>query len=163
MIPSLEVCAAIIIRDGRLLLATRRPGPCLAERWEFPGGKVHPDETLADCIARELQEELALAVKQASLLFSCRHPEPKRILHLHFLQAEIFPGGDPVPCEGQRIGWFRPEQLSNLAWMPADALVVENIRLGRWQNPEYPEDNSGLPRLANGERTRELQQWLKSK
>ena len=50
----LEVCAAVAFRDGKLLLASRRPGSNLAGKWEFPGGKQREGESLADCIRREL-------------------------------------------------------------------------------------------------------------
>lgn len=163
MISALEVCAAVIICNGRLLLATRRPGGYLAGQWEFPGGKVRPAETLADCIARELQEELALAVRQASLLFSCSHSAADRLIRLHFMHCEIPSGQEPVPREGQLVGWFGPGELSALDWVPADAAVLEYIRAGRWHDPETDENNSELPRLADSERTRNLQKWLTSK
>lgn len=163
MSSALEVCAAVIICCGRLLLATRRPGGYLAGCWEFPGGKVRPAETLADCIARELQEELALTVEQASLLFSCSHAETGRQICLHFMHCEIPCGQSPLPREGQQAAWFSAGELSTLSWVPADALAIEHIRCGRWQGPEDPGDDLGLPRLADWERTRKLQQWLTSK
>ena len=62
----LDVCAAVVVADdGRLLLATRRPGSHLAGKWEFHGGKVHPGESLEDCMRREAAEELGLLLTAA--------------------------------------------------------------------------------------------------
>ena len=57
-----EIAAAVIRRDGRLLLCRRaeRPGDSCAGLWEFPGGKLEPGETPAQCLERELMEELEL-------------------------------------------------------------------------------------------------------
>ncbi len=163
MIAPLEVCAAVLIRNGRLLLASRRPGGYLAGKWEFPGGKMRAAETLADCIARELEEELGLTVWQASLLFSCRHATADKLIQLHFMHCEIPAAQQAVPREGQQVGWFLPGELAGLAWVPADAITLEHIRSGQWQEPEAVPESLDLPKLADLERTRILQQWLISK
>ena len=72
----LEVCAAVAFRDGKLLLASRRPGSNLAGKWEFPGGKQRDGESLVDCIRRELLEELGLEITDALELFSLVHRYP---------------------------------------------------------------------------------------
>ncbi|MBC7224031.1 MAG: NUDIX domain-containing protein, partial [Anaerolineae bacterium] len=62
-VPHHEVVAAVLVRDGRVLLAQRRPEDMLGGMWEFPGGKREPGETLRECLRRELQEELGLRVR----------------------------------------------------------------------------------------------------
>jgi len=118
----LQVCAAIVIHDGRLLLATRRPGSHCAGQWEFPGGKCQAGETMATCIARELQEELSLSVTVSGEYCSLRHDYPEKSILLHFMLCQIASGASPdaVPLEGQQWGWFSPNQWSALEFTPAD-------------------------------------------
>ena len=54
------VAAAALIRDGRVLLARRPEGKPLAGFWEFPGGKLEPNEIPEACLVRELEEELSI-------------------------------------------------------------------------------------------------------
>ena len=56
------VTAAILIIDGRILIAKRRLGDRLAEKWEFPGGKIEQGETPEQCLGREMQEEFQIQV-----------------------------------------------------------------------------------------------------
>ena len=58
-----EVSAAIIIEDGKVLLARRAEGEKLAGYWEFPGGKREEDETIDECLVREIREELSLDIE----------------------------------------------------------------------------------------------------
>ena len=60
MNPPLEVSAGLIFRDGQLLITQRRAGSHLGGLWEFPGGKREAGETLEQCLARELREELGV-------------------------------------------------------------------------------------------------------
>src|ERR1700691_2759424 len=58
-----EVVAAVIERDGRILIGQRKPRGRHALKWEFPGGKVEPGEELRAALARELHEELGIDAK----------------------------------------------------------------------------------------------------
>ena len=78
----INVCAAVLLHEGKLLLTTRRPGGHLAGCWEFPGGKVNADETLEACIVRELKEELALSVNCVGELFSLAFDYPEKSIKL---------------------------------------------------------------------------------
>jgi len=59
------VTAALLLRDGRILLALRKAGKHMGRKWEFPGGKVHPGETPEQCLERELAEELDIRAGSA--------------------------------------------------------------------------------------------------
>ena len=59
----IDVTAAIIVKNEKVLTARRRPGIHLAGYWEFPGGKVKDGEAPEDCLARELQEEFHISTK----------------------------------------------------------------------------------------------------
>ena len=57
---TIEVVAAIVFEQGRYLIARRKPGKSLAGQWEFPGGKIEPDESPTSALQRELREELGV-------------------------------------------------------------------------------------------------------
>ncbi len=120
----LDVCAAVIRRGNRLLLATRPPGSHLAGKWEFPGGKCHPGETLEACIVREIQEELGVTMLRPVLLCSLRHTYPDKAIHLHFMLGELAPEAVPHGHEGQECGWFARAELGKLDLAGADAEFV---------------------------------------
>ena len=154
----LRVTAGVVFRDGRLLLATRRPGGHLAGLWEFPGGKVEPGESLEDCITRELQEELGLNVSAPQLAFRVTHVYPQKTVQLFFLRCECAPDLEPVGREGQQARWFRPAELP-AKLVPADREVLENLKRGDWAT----EDNGQTDRIVclDATLTWQLAAWLR--
>ena len=124
----LEVCAAVAFRDGKLLLASRRPGGSLAGKWEFPGGKQGEGESLADCIRRELQEELGLEITDALELFSLVHRYPEKTVRLHFMLCDVAENCRPEAKEGQSFGWHDHRQLNDLDWAPADREACDMLK-----------------------------------
>ena len=121
---ALSVCAAVVCRDGKLLLATRRPGGSLAGKWEFPGGKAAAGETAAQCIARELREELGLEVTPRQTLWTVRHDYPDKRVDLQFVLCALPAEAVPVPQEGQQCGWFGPGEVGTLDLAPADERML---------------------------------------
>ena len=124
MAEPLDVCAAVVLNQRRLLLATRRPGSHLAGKWEFPGGKKEEHETLVDCIRRELKEELALDIERAFPLFHILHVYPEKTIRLHFMECIPTTDAAPCPTEGQLADWFSPTQFPLLDWVPADKRII---------------------------------------
>lgn len=76
------VAAAVVIEDGLVLLTRRAPGEQLAGLWEFPGGKLEPNETVQQCIVRELQEELGVASDAQSVIAENIHHYPGGVIQL---------------------------------------------------------------------------------
>lgn len=68
-----NVAAGLIIRDGSILLTRRAAGQNLAGYWEFPGGKQEPDETIEQCLERELREELSLSCIAQEVFMESRY------------------------------------------------------------------------------------------
>ena len=124
----INVCAAVLLHEGKLLLTTRRPGGHLAGCWEFPGGKVNADETLEACIVRELKEELALFVNCAGELFSLAFDYPEKSIRLHFMLCELNGASRPIPQEQQAFGWFTASQAIALELASADELALNKLR-----------------------------------
>ena len=102
------VAAAVVTRpDGRVLLAQRPPGKAYAGYWEFPGGKLEPDETPRRALERELAEELGIRVRCAAPWLVQRFVYPHAHVELHFFRVYEW-DGDPVGHDGQAFAWQTP-------------------------------------------------------
>ena len=122
------VAAAVIERDGRLLISRRLKGTHLAGLWEFPGGKCEPDETPPACLARELQEELGVSCIVGAELLVTEHPYADRTVRLHFYRTQI--AGDPQPLIGQELRWIPRADLATLPFPDADRDLIALLTSG---------------------------------
>ena len=119
---TIVVTAAVVEREDRFLVTRRQKGAHLAGHWEFPGGKCEPGETHAACLARELREELGVAVIVGEEVFATTHEYVDRSVELHFLRCRL--SGEPVPQMGQEMRWVTRAQLGRLRFAPADAELI---------------------------------------
>jgi mutator protein MutT len=126
---TLVVTAAVVERDGCYFVTRRHEGVHLEGYWEFPGGKCEPGESLADCLRRELQEELGVDAAVGGEIFTVTHDYPGRRVELHFLACTLL--GEPVPRLGQEMRWVKREELAALQFPPADDALI--ALLGRNQ------------------------------
>jgi 8-oxo-dGTP diphosphatase len=123
----IEVAAGLIYRDGRYLIGRRKLGAHLAGFWEFPGGKRETGETLAECLQRELFEELHVQIDCPIPYQIVRHEYPEKIVELHFFRCMIEQGeAMPVGCE--EIRWVLPEEMQRFAFPPADHVIIEALQ-----------------------------------
>jgi 8-oxo-dGTP diphosphatase len=122
------VVAAVIERDGRILIARRRAGGHLGGRWEFPGGKRRSGETTEAALEREIREELDAPVAVGELLDDVTWSYPEKTVRLRFFRCTV--GGEPRPAEGQEIAWVTPAELGGYDFPPADAALVARLRRG---------------------------------
>lgn len=120
--PLFIVTAAVVERDGLLLITRRQQGVHLEGLWEFPGGKCEPGEDHASCLARELREELAVDVRVGAEVFTTTHEYPDRVIELHFLKCELL--GHPSAQMGQALRWIARADLPHLEFPPADAELI---------------------------------------
>lgn len=123
------VAVGILIRpDGRFLLASRPPDKVYAGYWEFPGGKLEPGEGVEQALARELDEELGLAIDPGAVT---RWREqvvdyPHALVRLHFCRVTAW-RGTPRMREGQRVAWERlPVQVAPI--LPGTVPVLDWLR-----------------------------------
>lgn len=123
------VCVALIDTDGRVLLAERPAGKPLAGLWEFPGGKIHPDETPEAALIRELHEELGIDVAEACLspltFASHRYPDLHVVLLLYVCRRWK---GLVTAREGQKLSWVRPPRFDEYPMPPADKGLIAALR-----------------------------------
>jgi 8-oxo-dGTP diphosphatase len=117
--PLLVVCAALVDAKGRVLLAERPAGKPMAGLWEFPGGKLQPDETPEAALARELLEELGIEIGDAEPLAFASHAYAAfHVLLLLYLCRRW--RGEAAAREGQRLAWVEPPDLGAYAMPAAD-------------------------------------------
>ena len=121
-LPRIVVTAAVIERDGTLLVTRRLQGTHLEGCWEFPGGKCEPGESHEACLAREMLEELDASVTVGKEIYSVAHDYPERTVQLHFFECML--DGEPRPMLGQEMRWVRRGDLGSLTFPPADAELI---------------------------------------
>ena len=119
------VAVALVDADGRVLIAERPKGKKLAGLWEFPGGKLEPDERPEEALIRELREELGIEVKAACLApltFASHSYEDFHLLMPLFICRRW--EGFVQPLEGQTLKWVKPKALRDYPMPPADAPLI---------------------------------------
>ncbi|WP_304451754.1 (deoxy)nucleoside triphosphate pyrophosphohydrolase [Nocardiopsis sp. YSL2] len=128
---TLIVAAAAIIRDGRVLAAQRAEPHALRGRWEFPGGKADPGESVADAVARECHEELGVRVRPlhqigADAPFPAPGAGRTRPAVLRLWRADLVEG-EPRPLEHLSLRWLSAAELPDLDWLPADVPFLDPL------------------------------------
>jgi mutator protein MutT len=119
---TIVVTAAVIERDGHLLVTRRLKGTHLEGYWEFPGGKCDAGESLEACLLRELREELAVEAVVGNKVLTTSHDYSERRVELNFFNCEL--RGDPVPQMNQEMQWVPRAALASLKLPPADDELV---------------------------------------
>lgn len=120
---------ALIDIDGRVLLAQRPEGKSMAGLWEFPGGKVEPEETPEDALIRELHEELGIETWNsclAPLTFASHAYDDFHLLMPLFACRKW--GGTPIPREGQTLKWVKGADLRDYPMPAADVPLIPILR-----------------------------------
>lgn len=118
-----DVTCALIESGERVLVARRAQTADSGGLWEFPGGKVAPGETEAECLRREIREELGAVVEVVERLTPVLHREPDREIRLIPYFCTLV-RGRPRPLEHDGILWSTGGELVELAWCPADIPVL---------------------------------------
>lgn len=110
-------------RSGRVLIDQRLEQGLLGGMWEFPGGKQEPGEAIADTIARELREELAIEVAVEEELIRLDHTySHKRLRFIVHLCRHL--AGEPQPLASQQVRWVEPGDLGAFPFPAANARII---------------------------------------
>jgi A/G-specific adenine glycosylase len=132
-LPHKLIGVAVIWNDqGQILIDRRRQSGLLGGLWEFPGGKLEPEETIPACIKREIQEELGIAIAVEDHLISVDHAyshfRVTLIVH-HCSHLE----GNPQPLECDEVRWVTLDELDHFPFPKANLQIIEALRKSAWQ------------------------------
>jgi len=115
-----QVVAAILKRDGRILIGQRQPEQSHPLQWEFPGGKVEPGETPEAALERELREELGIEHAVGAVIARYPHTYPGRNpIELIFFRVHAF-DGEPRNLIFHEMRWEAPDRLQELDFVEGD-------------------------------------------
>lgn len=123
----INVVGAVIVRDGLVLCAQRGQRGSLPGLWEFPGGKIEPEETAREALEREIDEELQCVVDVGAEVTTTSHEYDFGVVNLTTFYCRLV-DGEPVLTEHESVTWLPPEALGELPWAPADIPAVDQIR-----------------------------------
>jgi 8-oxo-dGTP diphosphatase len=126
---TIEVVAAIIVRDNRMLI-TRRVGGQFDGLWEFPGGKIEPNETHEKALKREIFEELNIEISVNNYLDTVNFSYESFHLIMHLYFCNIYSGSIRLN-EHSDLRWISSDDKENINWVPADVQVLELISSSR--------------------------------
>jgi 8-oxo-dGTP diphosphatase len=126
----IKVTAAILVKDHKIIIAKRGPDDRLANKWEFPGGKVEFNETPEQCLKREIKEEFDIDVSVGEYLGSS-------IYHYDHISIELmayrtyWENGKIDLKDHDDFKWISLEQLAEFDFAPADLVFVEKLQSGK--------------------------------
>lgn len=121
---TVDVVAALIEQDGKLLLARRDATSDHAGLWEFPGGKVENGESQQTALVRELQEEMCITATVEDFVATSELQQPERLIRLHGWRVSGFTGLMTLHCHSE-ICWVSPTNVLEFDLAPADVPLIE--------------------------------------
>lgn len=121
---TIDVVAAMIEREGKLLLARRDASSDQAGLWEFPGGKVEAGESQPAALMRELQEEMGIAATVEDFVATSELQQSARLIRLHGWRVSGFSGTLTLQCHSE-ICWVSPADVLSFDLAPADIPLIE--------------------------------------
>ncbi|MBE9129555.1 8-oxo-dGTP diphosphatase MutT [Coleofasciculus sp. LEGE 07092] len=130
-LPHKIIGVAVIWNDKGLILIDRRPAEgLLGGLWEFPGGKIEPDETVEECIQREIKEELGIEIEVGDRLIVLDHAYShfRVTLNVHHCR---YLTGIPQPLECDEIRWVSLDEIDQFPFPKANTQIIAALRQER--------------------------------
>ena len=125
-VPHYIVTAAVIERDGKVLIAKRPSKGLLGGMWEFPGGKIEKDEALEACLRREIQEELAAEVEVGEPFGVYEHAYTHFSITLNAFLCTLV-GGEPRPVQAAELAWVFSSDLNQYPMGKVDRQIARRL------------------------------------
>jgi 8-oxo-dGTP diphosphatase len=120
------VTCAVIEKDGKILIARRKSGDQMAGKWEFPGGTIEPGETPAQCLKRELLEELGVEIGIDEFICSSTWKYDHATIKLLAFKATLL-SGELILHDHAEISWVSPQELDDYDFPEADVPIIRHI------------------------------------
>jgi 8-oxo-dGTP diphosphatase len=124
---TISVVCAIIFRENKILTVQRGPNMSLPLKWEFPGGKIEPNETEHDCIKREIREELNIEIEVKNRLTPSYFEYPNITIELIPYLAQYL-SGEIVLAEHKGYQFLTTTELNELDWAEADLPILKELQ-----------------------------------
>lgn len=123
-----HVAVGVVLNsDNQILLALRPEKAHQGGRWEFPGGKVEPDENVQQALYRELQEELGITPLKSRPLIEIHHDYSDKSVFLDVWWVDAF-DGEPKGCEGQPLRWSTAKELDDHEFPEANQAIIKSVQ-----------------------------------
>lgn len=122
-----DVTAGLIMCDGKILIGQRKHGKSLEYKWEFPGGKLEAGETLEECLARELMEEMQLKITVGEHFIDSAYDYDFGTIILHSYWATCRTQDIPAVLEHEQYKWVSLRELEQYDFAPADKPIITAI------------------------------------
>lgn len=122
----ISVTAAVIEKDGKVLIA-RRKSPFMGYLWEFPGGKLEDNETLEECLKREISEELAIEIEVGPLISLNKHILNCQSAIALYAYLSRYVSGDIALKDHEEIRWISPEELLKYDFPDPDRFIAKEV------------------------------------
>jgi 8-oxo-dGTP diphosphatase len=121
-----RVVAAVISVQGKYLITQRRKTAVLPNLWEFPGGRVEPNEKDADALAREIDERLGVAIEVGQMISYVRHPYEHYTVDLHLYECRLLTPELRMQAV-QAFRWITSDEFDDYAFAPADEASMSKL------------------------------------
>ena len=126
-----QVVAALIVKENTILICQRTEDQAMPLKWEFPGGKVEPNEDLKDALDRELDEELGIDAEIGARVAAIQHTyRGGNSLELHFFRVDHFKR-ELQNRIFRDIRWIDRKELRTYDFLEADLGLVKDLSAGR--------------------------------
>lgn len=122
----IEVTAAILFNESKILITRRAPNKHLAGLWEFPGGKIEEGETPQECLKRELEEELGIVVKVGEFFMENQHQYDEKLILLKSFYCELI-SGEIILKDHDQIEWVEKSEFHKYQFAPADIPFIKAL------------------------------------
>lgn len=132
MMNPIQVTCLVLFHEGKILATQRSYFMDLPGSWEFPGGKVEPGESPENCLIREIQEELSIAIQICGGLTTVIYSYPTKVIQLIPFFA-TWKGGEFNLTEHAQSLWLAKDDLLSLNWAPADLPIVKEVQ-DKWEH-----------------------------
>lgn len=125
----IEISMAVVVHNGKILIAQRKKGKHQEFMWEFPGGKLEKGETLQECAVREFMEEFEMPIHIGDFFMEQTYNYPdKGVFHLNAFWATCDSPEIPRLYEHEKALWVKPEELNRFTFCPADGPFITGLQ-----------------------------------